>query len=290
VPTAPPTDRLTILLTGVDSSRDRNHALTDTLLVLSVNRDTNEAVMLSLPRDIANFPLYSGGTFRGKINALMSTAERDKDRFPDGAMGTLTRQVGFLIGIPVDHYASVNLDGFRRMVDLVGGVDIDNPRWINDPAYDWLDGTYGFRLAPGEHHLNGRMALAYVRSRMGAGDNDFTRAARQQQLLVALRTKLADPGILNKLPAILEVASTTIRTDFPADEVPENLVLAQQIGDDAIQRYVLGPPYSIHPPTSSTGGIYTLNLDFDRMAALSIELFGGDSAYAEERPASWPAP
>ncbi len=76
------------------------------------------------------------------------------------------------------------------MIDAVGGVTVDNPKAINDPRYDWLDGTSGFYLDAGKVHLNGRKALAYVRSRQGIGDTDFTRAARQQQVLVALRNKL----------------------------------------------------------------------------------------------------
>ena len=143
-----------------------------------------QAVMLSIPRDISNFPLYSGGRFRGKINSLMTAATNDPKRFPDGPVLTLTREIGYLIGVPINYYAAINLNGFQKMVDLVGGVDIDNPRWINDPLYDWFDGTSGFRLSAGHHHLDGRKALAYVRSRQGAGDSDFTRAARQQQVLV----------------------------------------------------------------------------------------------------------
>ena len=193
---SPTAERVTFLLTGVDSGHDRAHALTDTMLVASVDRQTKQAVMLSIPRDISNFPLYSGGRFRGKINSLMSCRGNDPKRFPDGPVLTLTREIGYLIGVPINYYAAINLDGFQKMVDLVGGVDIDNPKWINDPLYDWFDGTSGFKLSPGHHHLDGRKALAYVRSRQGAGDSDFTRAARQQQVLVALRAKLGTAALL----------------------------------------------------------------------------------------------
>ena len=240
---------MTFLLTGVDSGHDRAHALTDTLLVASLDRLTNKAVMLSIPRDISNFPLYSGGTFRGKINSLMSTAGNDPKRYPDGPVLTLTREIGYLIGVPINYYAAINLDGFQKMVDLVGGVDVDNPKVINDPRYDWFDGTSGFTLSPGVHHLNGRNALAYVRSRQGVGDSDFTRAARQQQVLVALRAKLGTAGLLEKLPDLLKVAGQTIRTDFPPGQVRDYLVLASGVSDKAIDRHVLGPPYAIHPPT-----------------------------------------
>ena len=275
----PPTNRVTFLVTGIDSGHDRTHALTDTLLIVSVNKDTNEAVMLSIPRDTAQFPMYSGGTFPGKINSLMTTAGQNPAKYPDGAVATLAKEIGFLIGIPINYYAAINLEGFQSMVDLVGGVDIVNPRWITDPVYDWFDGTYGFTLSPGAHHLDGKTALAYARSRYGAGDNDFTRAARQQQLLVALRTRMGSTAMLTKLPAILKVAAAAIRTDFPADQIRDYLVLAKGVDDKNIQHFVLGPPFAVHPPTNSTGGTYILQLQFDRIAALSVQLFGWDSRY-----------
>lgn len=275
---APVTNRTTILLMGVDSGYGREHALTDTLLVLSVDRVDKTAVMMSIPRDIAEFELYSGGTYSGKINSLMTAARLDPARFPDGPIGTLTRQIGFIIGVPVDYYAQIDLKGFEQMVNLVGGVDIDNPRAINDPLYDWFDGTQGFQLSAGPHHLDGRLALAYVRSRQGIGDSDFTRARRQQEVLGALRLKMTTPAGLRQLPGLLDAASRTVRTDFPADQLRDYLALAKEVGDDQTQRFVLGPPYARTPTTP--GSTYVLLLDRDRIATLSIKVFGSDSAYA----------
>ncbi len=116
------------------------------------------------------------------------------------------------------------------------------------PRYDWLDGTHGFTLKAGKVKLDGRTALAYVRSRQGVGDSDFTRAARQQQLLVALRAKLTSPDMLPKLPDIIKVAGDTVRTNLPTDNLDEYIGLARKIDTKSIKQYVLGPPYSIHPP------------------------------------------
>ena len=272
--------RINILLTGIDSAAGRDHALTDTLLVVSVNPVDHSVVMLSMPRDVSNFPMYNGRTYTGKINSLMTWAAAHPSDYPDGPFPTLIRELGYLIGVPIHYYAAIDLMGFKRMIDVVGGVTVDNPRVINDPLYDWLDGTSGFYLKAGTVTLDGRTALAYVRSRQGAGDNDFTRAARQQQLLVALRAKLVSPAMITKLPAILQVAGDTVRTNLPTDRLDEFIALARGVDTSAIQRYVLGPPISLHPPTSSTGGIYTLQLQMDRMAKLSVELFGSDSRYA----------
>lgn len=272
--------RINILLTGVDSASTRNHALTDTLLVVSVNPVDDSVVMLSLPRDVSNFPLYNGRTYAGKINSLMTWARSHPTDFPEGPFPTLIKELGYLIGVPIHYYAAVDLDGFRRVIDEVGGVTVTNDRAINDPRYDWMDGTSGFYLKAGQVALDGRTALAFVRSRQGLGDSDFTRAARQQQLLVALRAKLVSPDMITRLPSLIQVAGDTVRTNLPTDRLGEFIALARAVDASAIQRYVLGPPYAIHPPTSSTGGIYTLQLQMDRIAKLSVELFGSDSRYA----------
>lgn len=273
--------RITVLLTGVDKNTDRSHSLTDTILVVSVDPEARDVVMVSFPRDIAQFPLYGGGTHNGKINALMTYAANHPEQFPDGPLPTLANELGFLLGVPVNYFAAVDLDGFQKMIQAVGGVTVTVERQIADPRYDWLDGSPpGFYLAAGKQHLNAREALAYVRSRFGAGDNDFTRAARQQQLLVALRAKLTNPANLDKLPAVLDAAGETVRTNFPPERLDEVIGLAEAIGDASIRRYVLQPPtYAVHPPTSSTGGTYILRLHLDALRALSVQLFGDDSAF-----------
>lgn len=277
--------RITILLTGIDSGGTRDHALNDTIIVASVDPVAKTASLISFPRDTARFPLYSGGTYTGKINSLMTYARLHPQQFPDGPANTLVKELGFLLGIPVHYYAAVNLDGFVKMIDAVGGVDVVNPRLINDPTYGgWTNGhAVGFYLTAGKHHLDGQTALAYVRSRKGAGDNDFTRAARQQQLLVALAHKMTDPSVIVKLPQLLQAASGAIRTNFPADRASEMLSLAKEIPSDAITRTVLGPTkYATRPPYSETGGVYLLELKMDEVAKLSVSLFGSDSAYAAD--------
>ena len=226
-----------------------------------------------------------GRRSRGKINSLMTYANNNPDEYPDGGLPTLMNELGFLLGVPIHYYAAVDLAGFARLVDAVGGVTIDNPKAINDPAYGgWTDGRLGFRLAKGRHHLDGQTALAYARSRKGAGDSDFTRARRQQQLLVALRARLTDPALLPQLPSIIEAGSKTLRTNFPQDRLGEMLEVGRAIeSEDGIKRVVLGPPYATNPPAGTPGG-YQLVLDMERLAKLSIEIFGADSSYSSATP------
>ena len=275
------TGRITVLLTGIDKTAGRTFSNTDTIMVVSVDPVSRAITMVSFPRDISRFPLYFGGTYFGKINSLMSAAVNNPTKYPDGPLLTLAKEISFLLGIPIHYFAAVDLDGFQKMIRAVGGVTVTVEHPIADPVYDWLDGSPpGFYLAAGKQNLNARLALAYVRSRFSAGENDFTRAARQQQLLVALRQKMTDPANLGKLPAVLDAAAQTIRTNFPPERLGEIVSLAQELGDGAIRRIVLQPPiYSVHPPTDTTFGTYILTLHLDAIRKLSVELFGKDSVY-----------
>jgi len=288
----PPTisSRVTILLTGIDSYRTRSEALNDTLLVVSYDPVAKTAALLSVPRDTSDFTLYFGGVFQGKINSLMTWVYAHPKSSPNSPVDTLTKEIGYLLGIPVNFYAAIDLANFEKMIDVVGGVDVNNPKVINDPLYDWLDGSaLGFQLSPGPHHLNGRLALAYVRSRQGVGDSDYTRAARQQEVLVSLAKKMASPAGITKLPALLNAAANAIKTDLPADQVPVMVQLASGFNPNSITRIVLGPPYNYHPNSATTGGVWTSRLLMNKVAALSVKLFGTDSAYYHP-PAASPSP
>jgi LCP family protein required for cell wall assembly len=277
----PPSEaaRINVLLIGVDWAPGRDHSLTDTLIVVSVDPKTKSAAMVSLPRDLARFPLWDGRVFQGKINSLLSYADGHRSEFPDGGITTLVREVGYLVGVPIHYYAAINLPGFEEMIDAVGGVRVYNDKAIADPSYGgWhTPGKIGFSLSVGWHTLDGATALAFVRSRKGTGNNDFERSRRQQLLLVALERKLTDPAMFPRIPGLLSAAADTIRTNFPSDRLVDMIELGRQIDEGSIARKVLGPPYATRATDTS---IYMLVPDMGAFARASIELFGSDSRYA----------
>ncbi|MEO8437339.1 MAG: LCP family protein, partial [Chloroflexota bacterium] len=274
-----PTARINILLTGIDSNAHRTQALNDTLLVVSLDPATGELAMISFPRDLSRLPTPSGGRYDGKINSLMTYAQKHPKEYPNGGMAALTEEIGFLLGAPVNFYASVDLDGFSKLIDRVGGVTVNVQTAFDDPYYGgWTTpGRIGFKLSTGQHHLDGETALAFVRSRKTLGDSDFGRAARQQQLLVALQRKLTDPAMLPNLPGLLQDATKTLKTNYPPDRLSEMLALARKTDQSQIKKFVLGPPYSTHPVNLAT---YILVPDMAKIAKLSIQIFGDDSRYA----------
>ncbi len=285
--TPAPNNRMTVLLVGSDSGTGYQHSLTDTMLVVSVDRETHKVTMISVPRDLSAVPMYSGGTYDPKLNSLLTKAASDPTNFPDGGPGTLAREIGYIIGVPVHYIAYVNLAGFAKLIDIVGGVDINVTTAIDDPGFEFDDGARGFHLAVGIHHLNSRLATAYVRSRYGPGNNDFERARRQQELLLALRLKLSDPTVLPHLPELLDGLSRIIATNFPADLVGDVLSLSKQIPSENVVHYVLGPPLAMRSPTTT---VYSLIPDLPAIAKWSRQVFGSDSRYASAPPSPSPSP
>lgn len=273
--------RVSILLTGVDSYVGRAERLNDTMMVVTVDTATDKVAMISVPRDTAGFPYYWGGTAPAtmKLNSLVTYVQSGRVKSPDEPMTTLVKEIGYLVGIPVNYYATLDLASFVKLIDKVGGVDINNPSTINDTVYDWLDNSPpGFYLSSGPHHLNGRLALAYVRSRHGDNNSDWARASRQQEVLVALEHKIASPGNALSLPGIMQLAGSMIRTNYPASQVADMVALVGGVASVNITQLVLGPPFSL-ANAAPTSGTWTSCLELDKVAAKSIELFGKESRY-----------
>jgi LCP family protein required for cell wall assembly len=271
-------ERVNVLLVGVDSLPTRTERLTDTMLVVSFDPAGGHSAMISIPRDTYGAPLPDGSTFNQKLNALMVTADNNKKRFPDGGVATLKATIGEMLGVKIHYFAAINLLGFKQAVDSVGGVDVVVERAINDPTYvDENDKRTGFKLSAGKHHLNGHVALAYVRSRHGSGDSDFTRADRQQRLLEALRAKLTAGNLLTALPGLLDAVKNTIITDVPSEKVPQLAQAVQDANMSHLERIVLQPPdyYSVnaHSPAG-----YILIPKLDAIRQIGERLLSGEPA------------
>jgi LCP family protein required for cell wall assembly len=271
--------RVTILFTGVDAAPSRSEHLYDSIMVVSYDQATNSVQMVSVPRDSASFPFYFGGVDSAttKINSLPTYVRNGWIKSPDSPYITLVKQVSYLVGIPINYYAVMDLNGFTRMIDIVGGIDVVNASVIADPTYDWLDGHVGlFYLAAGPQHLVGKTALAYVRSRHGANNSDWKRASRQQEVLVALLHKMAQPSQLLKLPSLISTIGSSVTTTFPADKVADYVALGQDVPSKNFSQVVLGPPYSMTGISGSTSSTCLINA---KVAALSIQLCGKDSTW-----------
>jgi LCP family protein required for cell wall assembly len=266
-------ERVNILLVGVDSLPGRTTQLTDTMLVVSLDSTGTASALISVPRDLYGVPVPPDDKpYNQKLNSLMAIAASHPKEYPLGGVGTLKAAIGNLLGMPIHYFAAVNLLGFKQTVDAIGGVDIVVERPVRDPTYyNEFDQPEGFYIAPGAYHMNGHTALAFVRSRKGVGDSDFTRADRQQLLLTAIRAKLTAGNLLLTLPALLDAVKNTIATDVPPSHLAELAVAVQEADMSQLQRIVLQPPeYMSVNAHSSAGYILIPNLEAIRTLGQAV--------------------
>lgn len=264
-------ERINVLLVGVDAKRDRTAILTDTMMVASLDPVGRSVSLLSVPRDLIDTPLGNGDLFGPKLNSLLGYADRNPDAFPQGGMRALEDAVGALLDIPIHYYAKLDFGGFITMVDAVGGVDVTVPKGFEDPGYDGFGfDARGYSITAGEHHLDGPNALAYARSRKGAGESDFTRAARQQQILVAMRDQVSSGGsLLFELPALLDAVGHTVRSDVPVHRLPELAAILDEVDREDMVSVVIRFPL-VHPKTTRYGASQEADLPAIRSMAAAL--------------------
>ena len=272
-------ERVTILLVGVDFAPGRTEHLTDTMLVATLDPETGEGAMVSIPRDLYGVPLGDDRVYNAKLNSLLATATADRETYPLGGPATLKAAIGELLGTRIHYFAAIDIEGLRAVIDTLGGVDVMVERTISDPRYrDTMTGQRGLYIEAGPQHLDGYMALGYVRSRMSAGENDFTRAERQQQLLAAIAEQLTAGNLLVSLPGLLDAVRDNVATDIPSGRFP---ALAEEVQDAelaTLERHVLTPDegYVVVDPASAAG--YVLYPDLEAIRELGQRVFEPEGA------------
>jgi LCP family protein required for cell wall assembly len=262
-------ERVTILLVGVDFAPGRVHHLTDTMLVATLDPDSGDGAMVSIPRDLYGVPLGDGRVYNAKLNSLMATAAADRATYPLGGPATLKAAIGDLLGTRIHYFAAIDIEGMREVIDTLGGVTVTVERTINDPQYsDTLTGQRGLYIEAGVQHLNGHAALGYVRSRMSAGESDFTRAERQQRLLAAIAEQLTAGNLLVTLPGLLDAVKGNVATDIPSSRISALAGEVQEADLGGLERHVLTPDegYVVVDPGSAAG--YVLYPDVEAIRAL----------------------
>lgn len=244
------TKRVNILLLGSDNDGKNAAPLAQTDIVVTIDPQTNYVGMLSIPRDL-RVVIPDEGT--GKMDAAFSFGWQGNF----GGATPLSNAAGLSIatveknfGIHIDHYAWVGLDGFVKVINTAGGVDIDATHPILDNAYpNDVNSTDKFAyqrlyVVPGPQHMNGVQALEYVRTRHADLVGDFGRSARQQQVLNQLKTKLDTPSIITRLPELANDLGDTVKTDMTIQDIVNFMGFARGIDTTKINRLILSPPYS----------------------------------------------
>jgi LCP family protein required for cell wall assembly len=232
--------RVNILVIGIGGAGHAGGQLADTILVISVDPINNSAAMLSVPRDLY---LRVPGYYSMRINEVHAVGENSKQqKDKGGGPALLAENLTRILGVNIHYFVRVDFQGFIQAVDAVGGVDLQVEKAVFDPFIEsrFGNGKYGFSIKPGQHHLDGRTALQYGRSRKTS--SDFARADRQQDVLVALKNKILSLSTLTnpvKVSSLISAAGNHLRTDLSIDEIMKLLQIAQRIDNSTITNFVL---------------------------------------------------
>jgi LCP family protein required for cell wall assembly len=261
--------RINILLLGIDQRTALNETgpfRTDTMMLVSVNPVAKTAGVLSIPRDLwVNIPGYQPG----RINT--ANALGDANGYPGGGPALAAETVRQTLGMPVDKYILINFDVFLSVVNTVSpdGTEICVREVIDDPHYpDAGFGTIHVHFDPGCQILDAEQLLQYARTRATQG-SDFDRAARQQEVLRALRDKVLSVGgiaaFIGQAPALWEDLADSVKTNLTLDEILKLGSLLGEIPKDGIQFGVINNLYVDLASTSSGDQVLVPKLNAMRL-------------------------
>ena len=248
-------NRLDILILGIrgdgEEEPEAGSYLTDTLMVLSVDKNTGETGLISIPRDLyVKMPYLNK---KDKINAAYAYSAGSKD---SGLAGVKTL-VSQITGIYIDYAVLFDFEAFRGLVDTVGGVDVS----LAVPFEEGLQwGSSSFYLPAGENHLDGEAALYYARSRFST--SDFDRSRRQQEIIFALKEKMVSLGFLanpRKINSTLDTIKQHIRTDIQLWDINDLIKVASainKVGAGNINTFVIHSENLVYE--TKQNGIYIL--------------------------------
>ena len=193
------------MIMGVDE-RDDDVGRSDTLMIATIDPKKDQAALLSIPRDTR---VKIKGHGYDKINAA----------YAYGGHKLTESTVEGLLGVDVEHYIMINTKSFQKIIDAIGGIDIDVEKrmYYEDPWDD--DGGLVINLRPGMQHMDGKTAMTYVRFRDEEGD--IGRIKRQQKFMKACMDKIVSPSIIPKLPAVISEVMDSIKTDLSMRQLLE---------------------------------------------------------------------
>ncbi len=273
-PTLPPWDgkvRLNVLLVGSDQRKGESSFNTDTMIVVSVDPASREVAMFQVPRDMVDVPVPAnarsvwGSVYRGKINTWFTQNRNRTDLWPGKTaqargFASLKAILGELYGLDIRYYVMVNFDGFVKVVDTLGGVQVNVQIPVAESTYPLGSGYVGRIYIPaGPQHMTGAQALIYARSRHRA--TDFDRGRRQQRVLVSLRDQMSAQAIIANLPGLVDALKGSVSTDVKTRDLSKLLALADGVDTKNIRSYVFAPNfYATEYLSSPRGYIITPNV------------------------------
>jgi LCP family protein required for cell wall assembly len=233
---------VTFLLLGSDKRPGQTYFRTDTIIIAVIRPGTGQVALISVPRDLY---VYIPTVGMDRINTAYEYGEMPKNNYPGGGFALLKDTIHYNLGLRIDHLAIVDFDGFRRIVDTLGGIDVPvfcpYTDWhLIDPSYDPEneDNWSLYTVGPGVVHMDGDLALWYARSRKRS--SDFDRGRRSQEVLRALYTRALQTGSISKIPELYNDFSSAIITDLTLPDLLQFAPLALHLNNADIRSYYIG--------------------------------------------------
>jgi LCP family protein required for cell wall assembly len=258
-------DVITFLLIGSDKRTGASFR-TDTMVVAILRPKDNQVSLISIPRDLW---VYIPGWEMQRINTAYEQGELDG--YAGGGAGLLKDTIEYNLGLHIDHTAMVDFDGFRQIVDTLGGIDVPvacaYTDWrLIDPSFDPNNENnwYLYTTPTGVLHMDGDLALWYARSR--SKSNDFDRGRRQQEVIRAIFARAMSTGTLAKIPQLYSDLNSLVTTDLGLADILKLATLAPQFTNANIRSYYIRPP--VVSSWITPGGAYVLLPDQTAMSAL----------------------
>jgi LCP family protein required for cell wall assembly len=244
--------RYNVLLLGGDAGDNRIGLRPDSVTLASIDADTGRTVLFSLPRNLENVP-FPHGTPAAKanpegwscgdeclLNAIYQYGTQHRSLFPgarDPGAEAMKQAVQGVTGLSVNYYVLIDLQGFRQLVDAVGGIRVTVNRQV--PIGGGTSPVFG-EIKPGTQRLDGFRALWYARSRHGS--SDYERMARQRCVMNAMLGQLEPSSVLRRFQKIAEAGKQVVSTDIPAGELSTFLTLATRARGQKVTSVQFVPP------------------------------------------------
>jgi LCP family protein required for cell wall assembly len=274
-----------VLLIGTDYRATERSYRTDTLIIVSINKETALVTMLSIPRDLY---VYIPTWGMSRINKAYQDGETSQ--YPGGGPGLLAQTILYNLGVPIHYYALANFDGFRQVVDTLGGIEVPvncqlTEYKIKDPTLDEsVAENYELHTQPvGVTRMDGALALWYARARPVGGD--FFRGYRQRQVLRAIYHTALKADMIPRLPELYGSFAQVIHTNMGLWDVMQFVPLTTRLDDTRIRSLYIGPNQTTSWRTPS--GEDVLLPRPEAMQALIKEAFAAPAQNQLLRPVTW---
>jgi len=222
-----PDGKTNILLLGIAGPGHNGENLTDTIIVLTISSDQKKITLNSIPRDL--YIELPESQYWGKINAVY--AYRAVNNPKDG-IKILSQEIKKITGMPINYYVIANFEGFKKIIDVVGGIDYTLEEDLNDPAFP--NDSFGYDplvMKAGTYHLDGALALKLSRSRHNI-EGDFSRIKRQHKIIMLLKEKIEKNNLWDnifKVTDVLSIIGDNVKTDISLPQMQKLSAIAKNI-------------------------------------------------------------